>query len=53
MPKVKKSDVTVEGGGERVEPALAKPSISKLTVDYPNEGLNDIARKINEIIDRV
>lgn len=25
--------------------------IEHLSVDYPNEGLNNIARKINEIID--
>jgi hypothetical protein len=25
--------------------------IAKLAIDYPNEGINDIARKVNEIID--
>ena len=28
-----------------------KIEIGKLAVDYPSEGLNDMARKINEIID--
>jgi 2-polyprenyl-3-methyl-5-hydroxy-6-metoxy-1,4-benzoquinol methylase len=38
---------------ENVEIATEKPLITKLSIDYPNEGLNDIARKINELIDRV
>jgi hypothetical protein len=25
--------------------------IARLAIDYPNEGINDIARKVNEIID--
>ena len=28
-----------------------KVEIGKLAIDYPNEGLNDMARKINELID--
>lgn len=35
-----------------VSPAKAAV-ITKLTLDYPSEGLNDMARKINEIIDRL
>jgi hypothetical protein len=27
--------------------------IVPLTIDYPNEWLNDIARKINELVERV
>lgn len=27
--------------------------IAKLSIDYPSEGLNNMARKINEIIDRL
>ena len=29
------------------------PKIDKLAIDYPSEGLNNMARKINEIIDRL
>ena len=29
------------------------PEIALLSIDYPNEGLNDMARKINEIINHV
>jgi hypothetical protein len=28
-------------------------TISKLAIDYPSEGLNNLARKINEIIDHL
>ena len=44
MARTKKTEETVD---EIVE----TPTITKLTIDYPNEGTNDIARKINEIID--
>lgn len=40
----------LESGTEVI---YTKPEISKLSLDYPSEGLNDMARKINEIIDRL
>lgn len=37
-----------------VQPAQVVPTpIAPLSVDYPSEGLNDMARKINEIISRL
>lgn len=33
------------------EPIPEESKITKLSIDYPSEGLNNIARKINEIID--
>lgn len=49
MPRTKKiKEVTVE----KIAPTLI-PLITHLSIDYPNEGLNDMARKINEIIDRI
>lgn len=36
---------------EIVEEAPIHSPITKLAIDYPNEGINDIARKVNEIID--
>lgn len=30
-----------------------KQVITLLSIDYPNEGLNDMARKINEIITHI
>ena len=32
---------------------LVVPLITKLSVDYPSEGLNNMAIKINEIIDAI
>lgn len=50
MPRSKKSDETVE---EDFRSETIHTPITKLTVDYHSEGLNDIARKINEIIDNL
>lgn len=44
------TEPVVVGVVEVVWPALDKQGIHPLSVDYPSEGLNDIARKINEII---
>jgi hypothetical protein len=32
---------------------IVHTTISKLAIDYPSEGLNNLARKINEIIDHL
>lgn len=38
----------------KVEEVIHIPTpITFLSVDYPTEGLNDIARKINQIIERI
>lgn len=34
-------------------PPVVPIPIAPLSVDYPSEGLNDMARKINEIISRL
>ena len=47
-PKRKTEDI--ETSHEVVE-AIINTRISKLAIDYTNEGINDIARKVNEIID--
>lgn len=57
MARPKKVRATVDGDGnvekvEQIEEAVPTP-IAPLSIDYPNEGLNDIARKINEIIMRL
>lgn len=38
---------------EEVVAEVVPTSIEKLSIDYTNEGLNNIARKINEIIDHI
>lgn len=52
--KVKEEEVMVETVEEIVEVKEVVPTpIEKLSVDYPSEGLNNMAKKINEIIDRL
>lgn len=34
-------------------PVIHTPAISHVPVDFPNEGLNNLAKKINEIIDHL
>lgn len=51
MARPKKAEVQEDFRSEKAEEIHT--TITKLTIDYPNEGLNDIARKINEIIDRL
>jgi len=48
MARTKKTEEIVE-----VDTTTETPTITKLAIDYPTEGLNDIARKINEIIDHL
>lgn len=38
-------------GAEVVKKEVASEPINSLSVDYPTEALNNMARKINEIID--
>lgn len=42
--KVKEADPPLESVSQ-------KPQIASLAIDYPSEGLNTMARKINEIIE--
>ncbi len=39
-----------EATEETIEAVIPTP-VAKLPVDYPSEGLNNMARKINELID--
>jgi hypothetical protein len=48
MAKPKKEEEVIEV----VETSIPN-KIEHLSVDYPNEGLNNLARKINEIIDHL
>lgn len=48
MAKPKKEEKKVTDENFRNEVPIAK-----LSIDYPNEGINDMARKINEIIDKI
>lgn len=50
MARTKKTKVEVVP--EQAE-AIVHTPIEKLPIDYPSEGLNNMARKINEIIDRL
>jgi hypothetical protein len=36
-----------------VEVSSIGTNITKIAIDYPSEGLNNLARKINEIIDHL
>ena len=58
MARNKRVDVEPEGGAlETISISDTSESnyipIEKLAIDYTNEGLNNIARKINEIIERL
>lgn len=49
-----KKEEKVEVASTYTEPVtVKKESILPLTIDYPHEYLNDIARKINELIERM
>lgn len=52
---VPKEEVTVETTDEIVEvvAAVVPTPIDFLSVDYPSEGLNNMAKKINEIITKI
>lgn len=50
--KIKVSKEVVPINLETPEKDMRKV-IQPLSVDYPNEGLNDMARKINEIIEEI
>lgn len=49
MARKKEEEVVPETVAEVVIPTLP----AKLAIDYPSEGLNNMARKINEIIDHL
>lgn len=40
-----------EAEPESVQPKVMHTPIAKLSIDYPSEGLNNMARKINELIE--
>lgn len=47
MGRPKKEDA------EKVAPKQPESEITPLTIDFPSEGLNDMARKVNEIIKKL
>lgn len=51
--KVKDAAVEILPTPEPVLDTVVHISIAKLAIDYPSEGLNNMARKINEIIDHL
>lgn len=56
MPKkiIKKAKKVVIAEESVPEPiVVSAPSIALLSIDYPSEQLNDMARKINEIINKL
>lgn len=49
--EVEKKEVEVVAVPEQVE--VVPTTIALLSIDYANEGLNNMARKINEVIEKI